>query len=76
MLALRRMTHTAFGTLLSIEPAFGILIGLLLLGQNPTPLQVVGIILVVTSGAAAQRDGARVVDPSAGEPAPTRTDTQ
>ncbi|MGK9221157.1 EamA family transporter [Microbacterium barkeri] len=75
MLALRRMTHTAFGTLLSIEPAFGILIGLLLLGQNPTPFQVVGIILVVTSGAAAQRDGARVVDRSAGEPAPTRTDT-
>ncbi|WP_421078635.1 hypothetical protein [Microbacterium sp. SA075R] len=37
--------------------------------------QVVGIILVVTSGAAAQRDGARVVDRSAGEPAPTRTDT-
>lgn len=39
MLALRRMTHTAFGTLLSIEPAFGILIGLLVLAQTPTLVQ-------------------------------------
>ncbi len=35
MLALRRMTHTAFGTLLSVEPAFGVLIGLLVLSQDP-----------------------------------------
>lgn len=59
MLALRRMTHTAFGTLLSIEPAFGILIGLLVLAQAPTVLQVVGIAIVVAAGAAAQRGGER-----------------
>ena len=59
MLALRRMTHTAFGTLLAIEPAFGILIGLLVLSQTPAPLQLVGVALVVLAGAAAQRGGAR-----------------
>lgn len=59
MLALRRMTHTAFGTLLSIEPAFGILIGLLVLAQTPTPMQLLGIALVVVAGAAAQRGGRR-----------------
>lgn len=62
MLALRRMTHTAFGTLLSIEPAFGILIGLLVLAQTPTLIQVLGICIVIAAGAAAQRGGARPVD--------------
>lgn len=59
MLALRRMTHTAFGTLLSIEPAFGILIGLLVLAQTPTLMQLLGIAIVIVAGGAAQRDGAR-----------------
>ena len=59
MLALRRMNHTAFGTLLAVEPAFGVLIGLLMLGQTPVPLQVAGIALVVLAGAAAQRNGSR-----------------
>lgn len=59
MLALRRMNHTAFGTLLSVEPAFGLLIGLVVLGQSPNVVQLVGIALVVIAGAAAQRGGAR-----------------
>lgn len=59
MLALRRMTHTAFGTLLSIEPAFGVVIGLLLLAQTPSILQVLGIAIVVLAGAAAQRNSGR-----------------
>ncbi|WP_204366915.1 EamA family transporter [Nocardiopsis ganjiahuensis] len=63
MLALRRMTHTAFGTLLSIEPAFGVLIGLLVLGQMPALVQLIGIALVVVAGAAAQRGGTRTLDP-------------
>jgi len=62
MLALRRMTHTAFGTLLSIEPAFGILIGLIVLAQTPTIMQVAGIALVILAGAAAQRYGGRSGD--------------
>lgn len=68
MLALRRMTHTAFGTLLAVEPAFGVLIGLLVLSQSPTPLQVAGITLVVLAGAAAQRGGRRDRPASGAEP--------
>ncbi|MGP0225019.1 EamA family transporter [Paenarthrobacter sp. NCHU4564] len=63
MLALRRMTHTAFGTLLSIEPAFGVLIGLLVLAQAPTLMQVLGIALVVVAGTAAQHGGRRSAKP-------------
>jgi inner membrane transporter RhtA len=59
LLALRRMTPTAFGTLMSLEPAFGVLLGLVLLHQAPSPGQAVGIVLVVVAGAAAQRGGRR-----------------
>ncbi len=66
MLALRRMTHTAFGTLLAIEPALGVLIGLLVLSQSPTTMQLAGIALVVVAGAAAQRGSARTPTIAAG----------
>jgi inner membrane transporter RhtA len=59
LLALRRMTHLAFGTLMALEPAFGVLLGLLVLHQNPSPVQAAGITLVVVAGAAAQRGGAQ-----------------
>ena len=59
MLALKRMTPTAFGTLMAVEPAIGTLLGLLLLHQQPTLLQLLGIALVVTAGVAAQRGGRR-----------------
>jgi inner membrane transporter RhtA len=59
MLALRRMTHTAFGTLMALEPAIGVLLGLVLLHQVPTWIQVIGIVLVVAAGAGAQRGGIR-----------------
>ena len=64
MLALRRMTYTAFGTLMALEPAFGLLIGLLVLHQAPSPTQILGIGIVVAAGAAAQRRGRR--SPGAG----------
>lgn len=57
--ALRRMTHTAFGTLMALEPAFGVLLGLIVLFQVPNALQVLGIVLVVIAGVAAQQDGIR-----------------
>jgi inner membrane transporter RhtA len=59
MLALRRMTPTAFGTLMALEPAVGVLLGLLILHQQPSAVQVAGILLVVLAGAAAQRGGRR-----------------
>lgn len=59
MLALRHMTPTAFGTLMALEPAFGVLLGLVVLHQVPSALQYGGIALVVLAGAAAQRGGRR-----------------
>lgn len=58
-LALRQMTPTAFGTLMALEPAIGVLLGLLVLHQHPSITQLAGILLVVVAGAAAQRDGRR-----------------
>lgn len=59
MLALRRMTHSAFGTLMAAEPAIAAVLGLLVLRQVPSSGQVVGICLVVVAGAGAQRGGRR-----------------
>jgi inner membrane transporter RhtA len=59
MLALRRLTATAFGTLMSLEPALALLIGLVVLGQAPGLLPIAGIAFVVAAGIGAQRTGAR-----------------
>jgi inner membrane transporter RhtA len=68
MLALRRLSTAAFGTLMSLEPAFAMLVGLVVLAQVPGPLAVVGIACVVVAGIGAERTGARSADPAAGEP--------
>jgi inner membrane transporter RhtA len=59
LLALRRLNTAAFGTLMSLEPAFALLVGLALLGQVPSPLAVLGIGFVVAAGIGAERSGAR-----------------
>lgn len=59
MLALRRLTTTSFGTLMALEPAIGTVLGLIVLRQNPNAVQILGIALVITAGAAAQRGGHR-----------------
>jgi len=59
MVALSRMTHTAFGTLMALEPAIGLVLGLVVLHQKPSLTQIAGIVLVVASGAAAQQGGLR-----------------
>ena len=69
MLALRRMTPTAFGTLMALEPALAVLLGLIVLHQQPSSVQITGILLVVLAGTAAQRDGRRGL--RAPEPAST-----
>jgi inner membrane transporter RhtA len=69
LLALRRLTTAAFGTLMALEPAIGVVAGLLILSQVPRPLQVVGVVLVVTAGIGAERNGHRDDDsPAAFEP--------
>ena len=59
LMALRRMTSNAFGTLMALEPAIGVILGILILQQIPNSLQVIGILLVVYAGARAQRGGLR-----------------
>ncbi|MEY9967054.1 inner membrane transporter RhtA [Streptacidiphilus sp. MAP12-16] len=58
-LALRRLTTSAFGTLMSLEPAIALAMGLLVLGQVPGLLPAVGVVFVVIAGAGATRTGAR-----------------
>lgn len=71
LLALRQMTPTAFGTLMALEPAMGVLLGLAVLHQKPSLMQLAGIVLVVLAGAAAQRGGRRA-PPRIGEPVPAQ----
>ncbi|MDT0196501.1 EamA family transporter [Arthrobacter sp. AB6] len=59
MLALRQMTHTAFGTLMALEPAIALTLGMVVLHQLPSAMQILGLLLVVVAGAAAQRGGRR-----------------
>jgi inner membrane transporter RhtA len=63
MLALRRLTTAAFGTLMALEPAFAMLVGFIVLHQVPGPAALVGIALVVTAGIGAARTGARTSPP-------------
>ncbi|SBS70469.1 conserved membrane hypothetical protein [uncultured Mycobacterium sp.] len=60
LLALRRLNTAAFGTLMSLEPAFALLIGFLVLHQVPGPAGIVGVALVVAAGIGAARGGSRV----------------
>ncbi len=60
LLALRRLTTAAFGTLMSLEPAIALVIGLLVLHQVPNLWPVVGVAFVVAAGVGAERTGARV----------------
>jgi inner membrane transporter RhtA len=59
LLALRRLETAAFGTLMSLEPAIALVVGLLLLGQRPSAMAVAGIGFVVLAGVGAERSGAR-----------------
>jgi len=59
LVALRRLTSAAFGTLMSLEPAIALVVGLLLLRQTPGWISVAGIGLVVAAGIGAERTGAR-----------------
>jgi inner membrane transporter RhtA len=61
--ALRRMTKSAFGTLMALEPAIALLIGAVVLVQRPAAWQIVGIGCVVAAGVAAERTGRRAPEP-------------
>jgi inner membrane transporter RhtA len=64
LLALRRLTTAAFGTLMALEPAIALVIGLVALGQVPSWVAVAGIAFVVAAGVGAERTGARQSGPT------------
>ncbi|WP_216867175.1 EamA family transporter [Mycolicibacterium goodii] len=59
LLALRRLTAAAFGTLMSLEPGFAMLMGWLILQQVPALIGLAGLFFVVAAGIGAARHGAR-----------------
>jgi inner membrane transporter RhtA len=65
MIALKRLTKTTFGVMLSLEPAVGALAGLVVLGEALTPLQwtAIGSVIVASAGSA------RGIAPPPGGPA-------
>ena len=71
LLALRRLTASAFGTLMALEPAVALIIGLLVLGQVPRTAAVFGIALVVAAGIGAERTAARTARGEEPLPLPT-----
>ncbi len=67
LLALRRLSASVFGVLLSLEPAVAAIAGLLVLGQRLGPVQLVGMALVVlASGLVMGTNRSPVTDTSLG----------
>ncbi len=66
LLALRRMSVTAFGTLMGVEPALALGVGAVLLAQHPTSWQLAGVGAVVLAGLGAQRTGRDARRPATG----------
>ncbi|WP_314249923.1 hypothetical protein [Streptomyces sp. DSM 40907] len=54
------MTKTTYGTLAGLEPAVGLLAGLILIAQTPTLLQAAGAALVVAARIGAARRETRL----------------
>lgn len=67
-LAMRRISRAAYGLLVSLLPATATVIGIVVLAQLPTPVEVVGVALVV-AGVAIHRDVVAGT-PTGGHPGP------
>jgi len=59
--ALRRLTKSAFGTLMAVEPAIALCVGAIILSQAPALIQLLGISLVVLAGIFSARTGLRAM---------------
>src|SRR5699024_1531387 len=55
MVALQRMSRTSYSTFSSLEPAVALIMGMVVIGQAPVVVQVVGMALVVIAGLGASR---------------------
>lgn len=59
MYALRRLSTAAFSTLMCLEPAIALIVGVMLLHQLPGAWSLTGVAFVVAAGIGAERTGAR-----------------
>lgn len=59
--ALQRMATATYGVLVSLEPAFATIIGVVMLGQHPSPTEVLAIALVVAASVGAARSAGAAV---------------
>jgi len=59
LLALRRLETAAFGTLMSVEPVVALVVGVVVLGQVPRPIQAVGVLFITVAATGAARSPAR-----------------
>jgi inner membrane transporter RhtA len=59
LVALRRLESAAFGTLMSVEPAVALVVGIVVLGQAPQPVQALGVLFVTAAAGGAARTGRR-----------------
>ena len=64
-LAMARLPRATFALMLSLLPATAVIIGVIVLGQVPTPLEIVGVGLIV-AGVATHQDRAATTDETAG----------
>jgi inner membrane transporter RhtA len=67
MEALRRISSSVFGVLMSLEPAVAALAGFLILGQGLSPRESAGIALVIAASAGASRGAGRAQRPQSPE---------
>jgi len=65
LLALRRLTAAAFGILMCLEPAFGVIVGVVALHQIPSVVTALGVSCVVAAGIGVQRSATRTEPSSA-----------
>ncbi|MEO6501085.1 MAG: EamA family transporter [Jatrophihabitantaceae bacterium] len=66
LIALRRLSAATFGLLMSVEPAFGALAGMLVLSQRPQLRTVAAIVLVVVASAGTTIEASRSATGRAG----------
>ncbi len=59
LIALRRLSAAAFGLLMSLEPAFGALAGMLVLSQRPQVRTIAAIVMVVVASAGTTLEASR-----------------
>jgi inner membrane transporter RhtA len=66
--ALQRMATATYGVLVSLEPALATIIGIVMLGQQPTPAEAAAVVLVVVASVGASRSAGAAVAADVGDP--------